>query len=195
MLLRLLFGLRLGQNKKYQLSGENNTNVLYVEFTNEADLKKIRSLVGNMEKGGEVDPTLVNFIPKVIQHEYDKVAQRAYKGRTMCPKNSSKIWITNRFELRLRPKGDFTPWNKIPEDDPEQEAKPTGEIPKSIIKMKETLLQRPKPNFKNSDNPNFQQVGKERGTKTSWEGPSLLPSQNRDKNISSMLGEELCGRP
>ena len=53
----------------FKLSGENNTNVLYVEFTNEADLKKIRSLVGNMEKGGEVDPTLVNFIPKVIQHE------------------------------------------------------------------------------------------------------------------------------
>ena len=179
----------------FKLSGENNTNVLYVEFTNEADLKKIRSLVGNMEKGGEVDPTLVNFIRKVIQHEYDKVAQRAYKGRTMCPKNSSKIWITNRFELRLRPKGDFTPWNKIPEVDPEQEAKPTGAIPKSNTKTKETLSQRPKPNFNNSDNPNFQQVGKERGTKSSWEGPSLLPSQNRDKNIFSMLGEELCGRP
>ena len=70
----------------FKQPGENNTNVLFVEFTKDADLKKVRSLVGNMEKGGEVDPTLINFIPKVIQQEYDKVAQRAYKGRTMSPK-------------------------------------------------------------------------------------------------------------
>ena len=119
--------------KVFKLPGRTNIDTLFVEFTNKADLKKIRSLAGNMDQGGSNEPRLVNFIPKMLQKEYESVVQRANEGRAKSPKNASKIWITTKFELRLRPKGSFTPWNRIqPEDLDDHFA---GAIPKVPIPM------------------------------------------------------------
>ena len=182
---------------KHKQPGQSNNNVLFVEFTNESDLKKIRSMVANMENDGDFEPKMINYIPKLIQKEYDIVTQKAYKGRSMDPRNASKIWITDKFELRLRPKGDFTPWNKIPQTEFEDPPKQTGTIPKS--KPTATQQTRSKPDFSNTNNPNFQQIGKVNVRKSSWEGPNLLPSQQAtptsSSNIYSMLGEELKIHP
>ena len=188
---------RLNILRVFKQPGQGNMNVLFVEFTTEADLKKIRSLVTNMEKGGECEPRIIDFIPKLIQKEYDVVAQRAFKGRSMIPKNSSKIWITDKFELRLRPKGDFTPWSRIPQESLEQLPKQTGTKPKNNILGSQQ--HRPKPDFSTTSNPNFQQIGMGGQRKQSWEGPNLLPSQSTPSiasaNIYSTLGEELNSRP
>ena len=184
--------------RTFRQPGKGNTNVLFVEFTTEADIKKIRSLASNMETSSDDNPRLQDFIPKLLQKEYDVVALKAFEGRTMSPKNSTKIWITNKFELRLRPKGDYTPWNKIPQTELIQEQMDTGTTPKINPKPSETQQTRTKPDFSSNNNPNFQIVGKEPEDKSSWTGPNLLPDQTKmNKSSSSMnnrflvLGAEL----
>ena len=181
--------------RTFKQPGNANQNVLYVEFTNELDIKKIRRLANNMGRGGDNDPKLKDYIPKLIQNEYNIVAMMAYKGRTQSPKNSSKIWITNKFELRLRPKGDFTPWNKIPQTNQPLEQRETGAIPKTNPKTTENQHNRPKPNFSDDNNPNYQTLGKEQQQKQSWNGPNLLPDQTKPSNRYLVLGEELTIHP
>ena len=188
--------------KVFKQTGNNNTNVLFVEFTNENDVKKIKKLVGKMEAGGE--PQLLNFIPKLLQTEYDIVSQRAFKGRNQINKHSSKIWITTKFELRLRPKGDYTPWNKIQQEDPDKEPMKTGTIPKTTNETPSTTTAptatatyppKHKPDFSNTNNPNFQVVGSRSKKAPEWEGLNLLPQQIPTINGFQNLGEELSIRP
>ena len=149
-----------------------------------------------MEKGGEHDPRLIDHIPKLIQKEYNAVAQKAFEGRTKSRRNSSKIWITDKFELRLRPKGDFTPWSKIPQIDCMQNQVETGTIPKTNSNPTGDQQQpRPKPDFSSSNNPNFQVLGKGSENNHYWEGPNLLPQQVSTSNDFEILGEELITRP
>ena len=194
---------RLNIIKVFKQPGNSNTNVLFVEFTNENDVKNIKKMVGNMETGG--DQRLLNFIPKILQKEYDAVAQRAFKGRNQVTKHASKIWISSKFELRLRPKGDYTPWSKITQENLDnEEPKLTGPIPKIVTKPTTTAtaptttathLPKHKPDFSNSNNPNFQVIGSGREKGTGWEGPNLLPQQTPTTNGYQILGEELMIRP
>ena len=59
-------------------------------------------------------PKLTIYIPISLQARYTRLVSRANKGRAQIPRQASKIWVgENCFELRFRPKGDHTPWNKI----------------------------------------------------------------------------------
>ena len=88
-------------------------NTLFVEFNEEADLRKVKSMAVNMENEGSLNPKLVTFIPRILEARYKVMVERANIGKAKSPKYSSKIWVGKDFELRLRKKGDFTPWNRI----------------------------------------------------------------------------------
>ena len=170
------------------------TNILYVEVAAEADLRKIRSRATNLSNGNEEDPRLETYIPNILQAQYSRLVKQANKGRAQTPKQASKIWVgNNEFELRFRPKGEHTPWNKI---QPVNVEESTPFVPRqSLIDERAKLSVRPKSaiassnniwlnqesssspmtNFTNDpNNPNFVPVSKER-SKVNYLGKTLLP--------------------
>ena len=105
---------RLVIARTFTLPGRNDCDILYVEFSEESELKKVRSFAKFMESEGDKIPRIVNFIPRVLQASYAIVIEQANIGRAKTPKHSSKIWVgKSEFELRLRLKGDTTPWSQI----------------------------------------------------------------------------------
>ena len=176
-------------------SNENDDN-LFAEFGDESCLKRIRSKVGNLSKGGEENPKLTPYVPQHLKSQYLQLVARANRGRAQSPKQSSKIWLGKKeFELRFRQKGDFTPWNKIqPVNEPEQivfkirmslideRANRKQETPKSIPSSSTVS------NVQCNNNSNSN-----RNNQPSFNNPNLIPiSGSRPKG--NILGKRLIPR-
>ena len=183
-------------------------NVLYVEVAVEADIRQIRGRASYMSKGNTEDPSLHMYIPNVLQPQYLKLVNFANKGRAQIPKKASKIWVgVNTFELRFRPKGDHTPWNKIQPvevDDPTphvtrlsliNERAITASKPKSAsthLNQPPTRTPKSPTTFftNNTNNPNLIPVAKER-TKVVYLGETLLPKPISTSNkFAALQGTE-----
>ena len=181
--------------RTFTLPGNSHLDTLYVEFLSQQELTAVRSYSKNMTTKGNNIPKLITFIPKVLQSSYDDICMRANIGRAQTPRQSSKIWVGhNSFELRLKVKGDKTPWGMIAPQQPilpNPGAKPQpNPQPFKEPSLSQRLVQ-PNPstdirtNAHNiipvSDplNSNYQPVGQRRKT-TTQVGPKLLlrlPSQ------------------
>ena len=176
-------------------TNENDYN-LFAEFGDESCLKRIRSKVGNLSKGGEENPKLTPYVPQHLKSQYLQLVARANRGRAQSPKQSSKIWLGKKeFELRFRQKGDFTPWNKIqPVNEPEQIV---FKIRMSLIDERANRKQEtPKSTPSSSTVSNVQcnnNSNSNRNNQPSFNNPNLIPiSGSRPKG--NILGKRLIPR-
>ena len=96
----------------YPTSG-SGSNVMYVEFGTEEDIIQLRRYAQNLSGTAREDPRTVQYVPKSLQKHHNDLQQVAYAARRMQPKMSSKIWIEQEMELRLKPAGDPTPWQNV----------------------------------------------------------------------------------
>ena len=143
---------------------------------------------------------LLTYIPKHLQAQHDKLVIRANKGRAQTPKQSSKIWLgSTEFELRFRPKGCSTHWNKI---QPESEAQPLPTIPRQSLINERAQINCPKPATRTTNetwlsqysNNNLNTPSRSRiNNPNNIENPNLIPiSGNRSKG--NLIGERLLPR-
>ena len=174
---------------------QEHKDTLFAEFGNEGHLKKIRSKAPNLSNGKDDDPKLTTFIPKQLQAQHARLVARANKGRAQIPRKSSKIWLgANGFELRFRPKDNYTPWNKI---QPESEVDPNSfSSRQTLIKEREQLLINPKPSPRTTNDTWLFQNAKKTPTSpvtNHTDNPNLIPvAKNRVRG--NLMGNTLLPR-
>ena len=96
--------------------------ILYVEFAKKEELEEIRKYSPNLNQHPELNPSLVQYVPKSLENRYRAVMQIAYKQRNpedpKIGKKETKIWFNQGdFQLRLREKNSKTPWAKIQKEE------------------------------------------------------------------------------
>ena len=153
----------------------NKEQDLFAELGNEEQLRKIRSRVSNLSNGKVNDPILSTYVPRHLKEQHSRLVNRANKGRAQTPKQSSKIWLGETdFELRFRPKGCFTPWNKV---QPVEDVDPIPFIARQSLQNDRTLnISKPSPRtpIETLENPNLIPVSGTR-VKGIFLGKTLLP--------------------
>ena len=94
------------------------TEKLYIEFQHEDEAKEVKKHVKNLTKSENYEPQVCDYIPRSLMNRHQAVKLRAYTLRNESEEPlQTKIWINEDIELRVRKKGDPTPWAKIPKEE------------------------------------------------------------------------------
>ena len=96
------------------------TGKLFAEFFCEEEVALIRQHARNLKATNGIKPMILDYIPRSLIEMHKAVERKAYYIRQSdmdtekkTSKLATRIWITNEFELRVRTKGDNTPWSLI----------------------------------------------------------------------------------
>ena len=96
------------------------SRTLFVEFFSEEEAALVRKSAKNLKTVNGYRSKLVDFIPRSLEERHRAVEREAFKIRQNdfnTEKGTSnvatRIWLTSDIELRVRKKGDPTPWSKI----------------------------------------------------------------------------------
>ena len=96
------------------------SKTLYAEFASEEEAAFVKKYARNLKTVNGNRPKLVDYIPrslverhKGVENEAFNIRQKSKNPQTGQPTVATRIWITNDIELRVRKKGDETPWSKI----------------------------------------------------------------------------------
>ena len=96
------------------------SKTLFAEFASEEEAAYVKKHARNLKTVNGERPKLVDYVPRSLVERHKGVESEAYKIRqksldpkTGRPTVATRIWLTDEIELRVRQKGDETPWSKI----------------------------------------------------------------------------------
>ena len=88
--------------------------IMYAEFWTEEEAEIVKRYAKNFETIEGHRPMLIPYIPLSLYPRYKAVEEEAYKIRKRDRNSTTRIWIAQDFELRVRERGSNTPWANIP---------------------------------------------------------------------------------
>ena len=96
------------------------SRTLFCEFFSEEEAAYVRKSAKNLKTVNGYRSKIVDFVPRSLEDRHKAVECEAYKIRqnnldlaTGKSNVSTRIWLTTDIELRVRKKGDPTPWGRI----------------------------------------------------------------------------------
>ena len=89
------------------------TAKLYAEFESEGEVDLIKKNAKNLQTVDGHRAKLIPYIPFSLFERYKAVEEIAYEIRKKDRNQTTRLWITDDFELRVRERGSYTPWSQI----------------------------------------------------------------------------------
>ena len=87
--------------------------ILYVEFHSEEEANIVKKNAKNLATINGHRSRLIPYIPRSLFNRYKAVEEVAFKIRSNNRELATRVWVSDDFELRVRKKGDSTPWSAI----------------------------------------------------------------------------------
>ena len=89
------------------------TGTLYAEFWSVDELDIVKRYSKNLKSTDGFRPKIVQYIPQSLFDRYKAVEECAFKIRQKDNDQTTRIWVGEDFELRVRQRGSKTPWANI----------------------------------------------------------------------------------
>ena len=116
------------------------TGILYAEFMVEEEVDIVKRYAKNLKTSHGFRPKLVAYIPQSLYNRYRAVEEAAFNYRKNDSEITTRIWIQDDFQLRIRKKGNPMPWSHIdpvkltnlPPQDPKKVHAPSDMMDKRV---------------------------------------------------------------
>ena len=142
--------------------------ILYAEFHSEEEANIVKKNAKNLANINGKRAKIIPYIPRSLFNRFKAVEEIAYKIRCNNREMATRIWVNEDFELRVRKKGESTPWSAIKpehlENLPEQEPK--------VVKMDNDKMDIRRPI-----------------TPRECQNPQIIHTSFESENIYNLLGE------
>ena len=90
------------------------SGTLYAEFWSEEEVEIIKRHAKNLVSSSDgFRPKIVTYVPQSLFERYKAVEEAAFLVRQADRSKATRVWITDDIRLRVRKKGDTTPWSQI----------------------------------------------------------------------------------
>ena len=86
---------------------------LYAEFMSEEEVDIIKRNAKNLRTVNGHRARIIPYIPLSLFDRYKAVEEIAYEIRKKDRNQTTRLWISDDFELRVRERGSCTPWGHI----------------------------------------------------------------------------------
>ena len=155
-------------SKRVAAAGQASA-LLYAEFHSEEEASIVKRNAKNLKTVNGHRARIIPYIPRSLFNRYRAVEEAAFIIRDNNRENATRIWVADDFQLRVRKKGDLTPWSLItPEvliNLPEQDPK--------VVKLITDIKDKRRPI-----------------TPKICNNPQIVHSSFESENIYNLLGEE-----
>ena len=89
------------------------SGTLYVEFESEDEADIVRRHQRNLKERDGFRPKIVHYIPRSLYKRFQAIEEKAFNIRNKNRQKTTRVWIGEDFQLRVRDRGDTTPWTQI----------------------------------------------------------------------------------
>ena len=104
---------RLRTKRVFHPQSGSGSNTFYVEYESENDVAAIKRYAHNLTGQNPGDPKITMYVPKSLQKQHSELQQAAFTARRLTPKMSTKIWLGDTMELRIKKAGNNQPWHMV----------------------------------------------------------------------------------
>ena len=114
------------------------SGIMYAEFYSEAEVDILKRYTKNLQTVEGFRPKVIPYIPQSLYKRYKAVEEQAFLIRNNDKTQTTRIWIGEDFQLRVRERGSKTPWShlipetlsNLPPQDPRKPFMNTGTMDK-----------------------------------------------------------------